>query len=251
EMMTLVVGVEGPANADILVRECVAHDGTPQASYQLTDQEGCVLGSRKKVLGSWQKTKDTGNPSISVIAFSHFQAFKFPDKTDVYIECEVDLCAQACPVCPLDGASGKKKRKRRRKRAIPRTPSRRNEEDKTEGGAAEGNNRPRHNNNTKTMGEGVRLARRLRVISPEDFSIVRDTPITLVTKKTEGGAEDEMCVSVGSFVAAVVMALLVLVLSSTMTAVLCLRVRTIPSTASTYLPDTSFHAFSTVSGKTR
>lgn len=122
-MMTLVVAVEGPANADILVRECVAHDGTPDASYQLTDQvggwvddgggrlrdlevkysiypriiieriweknaldldivyvvclidlqEGCVLGSRKKVLGSWQKTRDTGNPSLPVIAFSHFQ----------------------------------------------------------------------------------------------------------------------------------------------------------------------------------
>ncbi|KAK4287283.1 hypothetical protein Pmani_039644 [Petrolisthes manimaculis] len=78
-----------------------------------------------------------------------------------------------------------------------------------------------------------------------------DTPITLVTKRTDGGAEDEMCVSVGSFVAAVVMTLLVLVLSSTMTAVLCLRVRTIPSTSSTYPPDASFHAFSTVSGKTR
>lgn len=36
-------------------------------------QEGCVLGSRKKVLGSWQKTRDTGNPSLPVIAFSHFQ----------------------------------------------------------------------------------------------------------------------------------------------------------------------------------
>lgn len=44
EMMTLVVAVEGPANADILVRECVAHDGTPDASYQLTDQVGGWVG---------------------------------------------------------------------------------------------------------------------------------------------------------------------------------------------------------------
>ena len=31
--------------------------------------------------------------------------------------------------------------------------------------------------------EGVKLAKRLRVISPEDFSIVKDTPITLVSSK--------------------------------------------------------------------
>ncbi|KAK4287282.1 hypothetical protein Pmani_039643, partial [Petrolisthes manimaculis] len=61
EMMTLVVGVEGPANADILVRECVLMMVLP--SIVSTHRSGgCVLGSRKKVLGSWQKTKDTGNP---------------------------------------------------------------------------------------------------------------------------------------------------------------------------------------------
>lgn len=56
--------------------------------------------------------------------------------------------------------------------------------------------------------------------------------------------------SVATFVGGLVVMLAVLVLSSVVTAVLCLRVRTIPSAASTYPPDSSFHAFSTVSGKT-
>lgn len=38
ELMTMVVGVEGPSGTDLLVRECVAHDGNFQDTYQLTDE---------------------------------------------------------------------------------------------------------------------------------------------------------------------------------------------------------------------
>ncbi|ROT66255.1 hypothetical protein C7M84_015717, partial [Penaeus vannamei] len=73
--------------------------------------------------------------------------------------------------------------------------------------------------------------------------------VTLVTKSA-GAAPEDVCMSVATFVGGLVVMLAVLVLSSVVTAVLCLRVRTIPSAASTYPPDSSFHAFSTVSGKT-
>ncbi|XP_042232935.1 uncharacterized protein LOC121873423 [Homarus americanus] len=255
ELMTMVVGVEGPANADLLVRECVAHDGSHQNPYQLTDENGCVLGSRKKLLGSWQKTRDTGNPQVSVISYSHFQAFKFPDKNDVYIECQVDLCTDGCPVCLEDGGG-------RKKRSLPVSSHRgddsrrqdESEDEGEEGAGGLGSSRSNRINNKRgskneSVTEPVRLARRLRVISPEDYSLIRDTPITLVTKEAEAGNGD-MCMSVSAFVAGLVVMFVVLVLSSVVTALLCIRIRTIPSASSTYPPDTSFHAFSTVSGKT-
>ncbi|XP_053630098.1 uncharacterized protein [Cherax quadricarinatus] len=255
ELMTMVVGVEGLASADLLVRNCVAHDGSHQDPYQLTDEKGCVLGSRKKVLGSWQKTRETGNPKIPVLAFSHFQAFKFPDKNDVYIECQVDLCSEICPVCPEDGVV-------RKKRSLP-IPSREGSssrwEDEEEHGEVEGregdsivpgNSINRSGRKNESDGEVVRLARKLRVISPEDYSLLRDSPITLVAKDT-GANPGDMCMSISSFVAGLVAMFVVLVASSVFTALLCARVRSMPSASSTYPPDTSFHAFSTVSGKTR
>ncbi|XP_066948848.1 uncharacterized protein [Macrobrachium rosenbergii] len=269
ELMTMVVAVEGPANVDVFVRECIAHDGTKRDPYQLTDQNGCVLGNKKKVLGSWQKTRETGSTQIPVVAYAHFQAFKFPDKTDVYIECEVDLCSNACPVCPEDGGAGRKRR------AVPvqkdssedkigtleeaadeaeallygrASPSSSSTSSSSSG--TRRNSISDENDKNKSSAEAaVKLARRLRVISPEDYSIVKDSPITLVTKSGPRDA-DGMCMSVAEFVAGLVVMFVILVLSSVVTAILCIRIRTIPSTASTYPPDSSFHAFSTVSGKT-
>lgn len=256
ELMTMVVAVEGPDHIDLLVRECVAHDGTQRNPYQLTDENGCVLGSKKKVLGSWQKTRDTGNAQIPVVAYAHFQAFKFPDKNDVYIECEVDLCKNNCPVCPEDGGAGRKRR------ALPVQNSPRKigtlleaaDEAEALDYAAYQNNRnslsETDNKNSSTADAAVKLARRLRVISPEDYSLIKDSPITLVTKESSSKSDDGMCMSVAEFVAGLVVMFAILVLSSVVTAILCIRIRTIPSTASTYPPDSSFHAFSTVSGKT-
>ncbi|XP_068239832.1 uncharacterized protein [Palaemon carinicauda] len=263
ELMTMVVAVEGPANVDVFVRECVAHDGTKRDPYQLTDQNGCVLGNKKKVLGSWQKTRETGSTQIPVVAYAHFQAFKFPDKTDVYIECEVDLCSNACPVCPEDGGAGRKRR------ALPvekeNTPAKIGTleeaadevESRLHGASSSDYPSSSRNSISDSMAKNrssaeaaVKLARRLRVISPEDYSIVKDSPITLVTKESNLRDGDGMCMSVAEFVAGLVVMFVILVLSSVVTAILCIRIRTIPSTASTYPPDSSFHAFSTVSGKT-
>ncbi|KAG7162871.1 putative Zona pellucida-like domain-containing protein 5 [Homarus americanus] len=225
ELMTMVVGVEGPANADLLVRECVAHDGSHQNPYQLTDENGCVLGSRKKLLGSWQKTRDTGNPQVSVISYSHFQGGRKK---------------RSLPVSSHRGDDSRRQDE--------------SEDEGEEGAGGLGSSRSNRINNKRgskneSVTEPVRLARRLRVISPEDYSLIRDTPITLVTKEAEAGNGD-MCMSVSAFVAGLVVMFVVLVLSSVVTALLCIRIRTIPSASSTYPPDTSFHAFSTVSGKT-
>lgn len=48
ELMTMVVAVEGPASADVLVRQCVAHDGSRQNPYQLTDEVRPGRGEGRK-----------------------------------------------------------------------------------------------------------------------------------------------------------------------------------------------------------
>ncbi|XP_050709231.1 cuticlin-4-like [Eriocheir sinensis] len=258
ELMTMVVGVEGPSNTDLQVRECVARDGSGRASYQLTDKNGCVLDNRRKVVGPWQKTRDTGKGDMPVMAYSHFQAFKFPDENDVFLECEVDLCVEACPVCPEEETT-----QRRRRETSQRGRDEEEEEEEGGGGGLRRNRveeEERGSRNVSLAAEGVKLARRLRVISPEDFSLLKDTPITLVTKdgdsssgtkvKGIGGSVGDICFNAWTFAASLVAVVVVLVLSSSLTALVCVRVRTIPSTASTFPPDSSFHAFSTVSGKT-
>nr|XP_027227061.1 uncharacterized protein LOC113819007 [Penaeus vannamei] len=181
ELMTMVVAVEGPASADVLVRQCVAHDGSRQNPYQLTDENGCVLGSKKKILGSWQKSRDTGNPKIPVVTFSHFQAFKFPDKNDVYIECQVDLCSNGCPICPEDGSRGRRRRAVPAARPEPPPPgtlgeaAERVEAQLFRERGAKGGARAVANGLAKNESAGapVRVARRLRVLSPEDISVGR------------------------------------------------------------------------------
>nr|MBE5725571.1 dusky-like [Cucujiformia] len=78
---------------DMLVRNCVAHDGK-RAPIQLVDQFGCVV--RPKIMSKFQKIKNFG-PSASVVSFAYFQAFKFPDSMNVHFQCVIQVCRYSCP----------------------------------------------------------------------------------------------------------------------------------------------------------
>lgn len=80
------------------MRDCVARDESSTNVYQLTDERGCIL--KPKLFGAFQKTNDTGNTGASIIAYAFFQAFKFPDVMDLFIECNVELCKVNCEPCP-------------------------------------------------------------------------------------------------------------------------------------------------------
>lgn len=80
------------------VRDCVARDEASTNMLQLTDERGCIL--KPKLFGAFQKTNDTGNTGASIIAYAFFQAFKFPDVMDLFIECNVELCKTDCEACP-------------------------------------------------------------------------------------------------------------------------------------------------------
>ena len=92
--MTIVVSINDfSGQFDMRVKSCFAHDGI-KPPIQLTDEHGCVL--RPKMLSSFQKIKDP-NGKATVISYSHFYAFKFPDTMNVQIQCTVEVCRHGCP----------------------------------------------------------------------------------------------------------------------------------------------------------
>ena len=85
QTMTMVLGVKDDENKfDMMVRNCVAHDGQ-RAPIQLVDERGCVV--REKIMSPFKK------------------AFKFPDSMNVHFQCVVQFCRSSCPE-PQCGGSG-------------------------------------------------------------------------------------------------------------------------------------------------
>ncbi|XP_067011226.2 cuticlin-4 isoform X2 [Anabrus simplex] len=101
QTMTMVLAIKDDENKfDMLVRNCVAHDGK-RAPIQLVDQYGCVV--RPKIMSRFQKIKNFG-PSASVVSFAYFQAFKFPDSMNVHFQCVIQVCRHNCPEPKCGGA---------------------------------------------------------------------------------------------------------------------------------------------------
>jgi hypothetical protein len=94
QTMTMVLAIKDEdAKFDMLVRNCMAHDGK-RAPIQLVDQRGCV--TRPKIMSKFVKIKNFGN-SASVLSYAHFQAFKFPDSMEVHFQCTIQICRYNCP----------------------------------------------------------------------------------------------------------------------------------------------------------
>merc|ERR1712106_751600 len=94
QTMTMVLGIKDDENKfDMLVRNCVAHDGK-RAPIQLVDELGCV--TRPKIMSNFQKIKNFGS-SASVVSYAYFQAFKFPDSMNVHFQCVIQVCRYNCP----------------------------------------------------------------------------------------------------------------------------------------------------------
>ncbi|XP_037090338.1 uncharacterized protein LOC119110597 [Pollicipes pollicipes] len=102
QTMTMVLAIKDDENKfDMLVRNCVAHDGR-RAPIQLVDGNGCV--ARPKVMSKFQKIKNFGS-SASVVSYAYFQAFKFPDSMNVHFQCVIQVCRYQCPE-PACGGPG-------------------------------------------------------------------------------------------------------------------------------------------------
>jgi len=104
QTMTMVLGIKDDENKfDMLVRNCVAHDGK-RAPIQLVDELGCI--TRQKIMSKFQKIKNFGS-SASVVSYAYFQAFKFPDSMNVHFQCVIQVCRYRCPdpVCSSEGGA--------------------------------------------------------------------------------------------------------------------------------------------------
>lgn len=177
ETMTLVVSVEGDPAFDIQVRDCVARDVSSINVLKLTDERGCVL--RPKLIGAFQKTRDTGASGTSIIAYAFFQAFKFPDVMDLTLECNVELCKTECDSCPEQGQNIDPARRRRRDLWV----------------------------NNSTLGDPVRVFRTFRVVTPDDL----DEAVGASTIVNVGSDVEGVCMSLPGFLLAVIFLLSVLV----------------------------------------
>jgi len=94
QTMTMVLGVKDDENKfDMMVRNCVAHDGQ-RAPIQLVDEKGCVV--REKIMSPFKKIKNF-DTTANVLQYAYFQAFKFPDSMNVHFQCVVQVCRSQCP----------------------------------------------------------------------------------------------------------------------------------------------------------
>jgi len=94
QTMTLVLAIKDEENKfDMLVRNCIAHDGK-RAPIELVDSAGCIV--RPKLMSKFTKIKNFGS-SASVLSYAHFQAFKFPDSMEVHFQCTIQICRYQCP----------------------------------------------------------------------------------------------------------------------------------------------------------
>lgn len=103
--MTLLIGANDPKHEfDLRVGRCIAHDGM-KTQIDLTDDNGCIV--RDRIMSKFDKAKNWGAESAT-IAFAHFSAFKFPETTKVFIECDVEVCKRGCKAQCTTKSSGDK-----------------------------------------------------------------------------------------------------------------------------------------------
>lgn len=102
QTMTMVLAIkDDDVKFDMLVRNCVAHDGK-RAPIQLVDSKGCV--TRPKLMSRFTKIRNFGS-SATVLSYAHFQAFKFPDSMEVHFQCTIQICRYQCPDQCSDGSA--------------------------------------------------------------------------------------------------------------------------------------------------
>ncbi|XP_043191815.1 uncharacterized protein LOC122365009 [Amphibalanus amphitrite] len=100
EQLTVVILAQATAGQmDMAVTNCYTYDAEnisdPRTTVlQLTDDRGCLL--KPKLMNYFRKTRQTGSTGADILSFAAMSAFKFPDRMDVYLACEVEFCKDSC-----------------------------------------------------------------------------------------------------------------------------------------------------------
>lgn len=79
---------------DLIVRNCWAYDDEDFDSkntgrLKLSNTNGC--SARPKLFGGWQRTTQTGDSGATLLVYNELKAFKFPDKAQVYLKCDIEV----------------------------------------------------------------------------------------------------------------------------------------------------------------
>lgn len=215
QTMTMVLAIKDEENKfDMMVRNCIAHD-KKRAPIELVDSQGCIV--RPKLMSRFTKVKNFGS-SASVLAFAHFQAFKFPDSMDVNFQCTIQICRPNCPEqCAVSNAGlnhqippGHELYSASSHSAVVRPREERDVSHKSF-------------NETAQITE-IGLNRVIRVVSSGDLAF-SDSPHQ---QKAEPDFEtyekdDVICMSTPGFAASLIVLLAVLIISCLVAAFLCLR----------------------------
>lgn len=95
EELSVLVYLRDPRSEyDLTVRNCWAYDDDDFDSkstgrLRLSDANGC--SARKKLFGAWQRTTQTGDSGATLLVHNVLRAFKFPDKSQVYLKCDIEV----------------------------------------------------------------------------------------------------------------------------------------------------------------
>lgn len=105
ENSTLSVRTILARNVGMRVVDCVAFDGVGESSQRLFDEFGCPIDSSimpdftesiDEIEDGWSKNHD--DDIVQKVFTTKFQAFKFPDRDIIHINCGIHLCKGKCPV---------------------------------------------------------------------------------------------------------------------------------------------------------
>lgn len=80
------------------MKDCWAYDSEDfedpsTGKVQLTGFDGCPR--KKKLIGNWIKTFETGDSGATTIAFTNMTAFRFPNTDHVHLSCNVEVSQES------------------------------------------------------------------------------------------------------------------------------------------------------------
>ena len=101
ENLTMTIYIkDGKRMTDLRVKDCYAFDSREDAAnggdpiLQITTEQGCP--TKPKLIDSWRTTTETGTSGATVLAYTTITAFKFPERENVFLSCNVELCTNGC-----------------------------------------------------------------------------------------------------------------------------------------------------------
>ncbi|XP_063918941.1 uncharacterized protein LOC135134242 [Zophobas morio] len=98
EPITIFIYMRDPSNLfDIKVTDCWAYDDQEieksQYKLHLTEEHSA---KKRKLIDKWYKKENPKGSTLKCFMYTDLTSFKFPDKDQVYLKCDIQLCFKRC-----------------------------------------------------------------------------------------------------------------------------------------------------------